>query len=166
MHSRLKTVNLLMVAIALTLFASTATARTFYVNAQTGNNANAGSRAAPWKTIQKAADSMGPGDTAMIAAGDYPGRVHVARSGAVGHPITYQAAGKVVMKGFTTYASYVRVIRFEITGHIRRPRDSTGIYIQGGHDEILENYVHDVCSGGIVLAGGGNPNSPLTNHNL
>jgi hypothetical protein len=35
----------------LTLFASTATARTFYVNAQTGNNANAGSRAAPWTDL-------------------------------------------------------------------------------------------------------------------
>jgi hypothetical protein len=166
MHSRRKAVNLFVVAMALALFASTTTARTFYVNAQTGNDANAGSRTAPWKTIQRAADSMGSGDTAMIGAGDYLERVHIARSGAAGHSITYQASDKVVMKGFTINASYVRVIGFEITGHIRRPRDSTGIYIQGRHDEILENYVHDVCSGGIVLSGGENPDSPLTNHNL
>ncbi|MGH9327121.1 MAG: right-handed parallel beta-helix repeat-containing protein [Terriglobia bacterium] len=166
MNSRRKTANLLIITMALALLASTATARTFYVNSQTGNDTNAGSRTAPWETIQKAADSMWPGDTAMIAAGDYPERVQITRSGAAGYPIAYQASGKVVMNGFTINASYVWVIGFEITGHIRRPRDNTGIYIQGGHDEILGNYVHDVCSGGIVLSGGGNPDSPLTNHNL
>lgn len=166
MHSGRKTVKPLAFATIVALFASTSTARTFYVNAQTGNDANAGNRTAPWKTIQKAADFMRPGDTALIAPGDYPERIHVARSGAAGDPITYQASGKVVMKGFTINASYVRVIGFEITGHIRRPGDSAGIYIQGRHDEILDNYVHDICGGGIVLSGGENPDSPLTDHNL
>jgi hypothetical protein len=39
--------------------------------APTGNDANPGTLVAPWRTLQKAADTMVAGDTAFIRAGTY-----------------------------------------------------------------------------------------------
>ncbi|MBM4082811.1 MAG: DUF1565 domain-containing protein, partial [Planctomycetes bacterium] len=43
----------------------------YYVDALRGNDTNPGTLAAPWRTIQKAADTMKAGDTAFIRAGTY-----------------------------------------------------------------------------------------------
>src|SRR5207249_1741295 len=43
---------------------------TFYVS-PTGSDANAGSQASPWKTIQKAANTMNAGSTVIVQAGTY-----------------------------------------------------------------------------------------------
>ena len=153
-------------AAALALPASTASAGTFYVDARKGYDANAGSLDAPWKTIQKAADSLQPGDIVLVAAGKYPERVHITHSGAPDRPITYQAEGETVMEGFSVTANYIRVVGFEITSHVRLYRESYGIYVHGQHNEILNNYIHDIYHDGIMLSGEGDPNSPLTSFNL
>lgn len=156
----------LTLAAIFTLFISTASASTFYVDARKGQDTNAGSRDTPWKTIQKAVDSLAPGDTVLVAAGSYPERIHLTRSGAAGRPITYQASGKVVMQGFTITADYVRVVGFEITSQIRLIRESYGIYLRGQHDEILNNYIHDIYHDGIMMEGRGGPHAPLTAYNV
>jgi hypothetical protein len=107
-----------MLAAGLALFASAAFANTLYVDAQRGNNDNDGSAHAPWQTIQKAADFAQPGDTVLVAQGDYPERIHVTRSGAPDRPITFEASGRAVTQGFTITADYIRVMGFEITNHI------------------------------------------------
>ena len=155
-----------MFAAGLTLFASAALANTLYVDAQRGNNANDGTAHAPWQTIQKAADSAQPGDTVLVAKGDYPERIHVTRSGAPDHPITFQSSGRVVTQGFTITADYIRVVGFEITNHITLFRESYGVYLHGQHDEILHNYLHDLYHDGIMLTGEGDPNSPRLAHNV
>jgi len=71
----------------------------YYVNASTGNNANPGSLTAPWKTIQKAANTVVAGATVNVAAGTYDERVQVSRSGSAGNLLTFQAQGMVVMQG-------------------------------------------------------------------
>ena len=53
------------------LFANTLQATNYYVNASTGNDANNGSENKPWKTIQKAANTLLSGDTVYIMAGMY-----------------------------------------------------------------------------------------------
>src|SRR5688572_3851258 len=53
----------------------------FYV-APAGLDTNSGSLEAPWRTIQKAADSLAPGDTAWVRGGVYKERVTVRVSGA------------------------------------------------------------------------------------
>jgi hypothetical protein len=166
MHSQLKNLRQLVVAITAALVAGTTSAHTFYVDAQKGRDANAGSPEAPWKTIQRAADFMRPGDTVRVAGGNYPERVYVTRSGATDRPITYQVSGKVVMRGFTITASYIRVMGFEITNHIRIFQDSYGIYVIGEHNALLNNYIHDLYNEGIMLSGGGDPNSPVTSYNV
>ncbi len=166
MGSRSKTLIRIILVAALVLPVSIASAGTFYVDARKGHDSNAGSLEAPWKTIQKAADSMQPGDTVLVAGGNYPERVHVTRSGAAGHPITYQAHDNAVMEGFTITADYVRVVGFEITSRIRLSRESYGIFLSGQQCELLNNYIHDIYHDGIMLSGEGDPNSPLTSYNL
>ncbi|HEX2068883.1 MAG TPA: DUF1565 domain-containing protein, partial [Actinomycetota bacterium] len=40
-------------------------ATTYYVSIS-GNNANPGTQSSPWRTIQRAADTAGPGDTVVV----------------------------------------------------------------------------------------------------
>ncbi|MGC3997819.1 MAG: right-handed parallel beta-helix repeat-containing protein [Anaeromyxobacter sp.] len=77
------------------VLASVGTAR--HVDAAAGNDANAGTSAAPWKTISKAARTAQPGDVVNIRSGTYRERVTVTVSGTAGAPITFQpAAGATV----------------------------------------------------------------------
>jgi len=85
------------------LLASLATARTYHVEQQhpKASDGGPGSAEQPWKTISKAAETLGPGDTVVIHAGTYREHVQPARSGKWLRPITYQAAEgeKVILTG-------------------------------------------------------------------
>ncbi|HEY5864784.1 MAG TPA: DUF1565 domain-containing protein, partial [Candidatus Tectomicrobia bacterium] len=69
--------------------ACTAAHSATYTVAPTGNNSAAGSAAAPWRTIQHAANMAGAGDTVTILPGTYAERVTFPRSGSAGNPITF-----------------------------------------------------------------------------
>ncbi|MCP4151559.1 MAG: DUF1565 domain-containing protein, partial [bacterium] len=62
---------------------------TDYYVAKTGNDSNAGTEAAPWLTIQKAANTLQAGDTVYIKAGTYGEQVKPQNSGTSGNLITY-----------------------------------------------------------------------------
>lgn len=62
-----------------------------YYVATTGNDANAGTEASPWKTIKKAAATLQPGQTVYIKSGTYTERLVPANSGTATKPITYAA---------------------------------------------------------------------------
>ncbi len=62
-----------------------------YYVAATGNDDYAGDFAHPWRTIQKAADTLSAGDTVYIRAGVYSEQVTPQNSGSAGQPITYAA---------------------------------------------------------------------------
>src|SRR5437879_9349594 len=103
--------------IALSILAATLAgeeSRSYFVDALYGNDFNPGTSSAPWKTIQKAADTIAAGSVAHVRAGIYNERVIVTRSGSHRAFVTFEAQGNVVMHGFTIYADYVRVIGFEI----------------------------------------------------
>jgi parallel beta-helix repeat protein len=61
---------------------------TYYVS-KNGNDTNPGTEGSPWSTIQKAADTIKPGDIALIRQGIYKEKVTPARSGREGEYITY-----------------------------------------------------------------------------
>jgi len=63
-----------------------------YVVSPTGDDAAAGTAAAPWRTMQHAADRAAPGDRVELQTGIYRERVMITRSGEPGQPITYAAA--------------------------------------------------------------------------
>jgi hypothetical protein len=68
-----------------------AAATTFYV-ATTGDDSNLGTLAAPFKTINKCAQIVQPGDTCLIASGTYRETVTPANSGTSEQPIKFEAA--------------------------------------------------------------------------
>lgn len=124
-----------------------------YVDGAAGNDANAGTSTAPWRTIQHAADAANPGDTVIVNDGLYSGGANVVtigRSGTASAWLVFRAAhrwGAVVdgrnnasAVGFEINGSYVRVEGFEVRGTNRY-----GIDAYNGHDvDVVGNHVHDV----------------------
>ena len=66
-----------------------ASADTYYV-ATDGDDGGPGTLAQPWRTIQKAADTMVAGDTVLIRGGTYLETVSPLNTGTVDDVITYQ----------------------------------------------------------------------------
>lgn len=87
--------------VALSLVIAHAAAASTWHVATTGDDTAAGTDAAPWRTIQHAADSVAPGDTVMIHAGTYPGFV-VSAHGTQAAPIAFVGSGAVTIDGAAT----------------------------------------------------------------
>ncbi len=97
--------------LALLAFAVAAQATEFHV-ATKGNDANSGSKKAPFHTIQRAADAAQPGDTITVHAGVYRERINPPRGGRSDKKrITYQAAPgeEVVITGSEIVKNWERV---------------------------------------------------------
>jgi len=62
-----------------------------YYVAGNGNDANPGTEAQPWLTIQKAANGLQAGETVYVKAGTYYEKVDVMNSGSAGNYITFAA---------------------------------------------------------------------------
>jgi hypothetical protein len=139
----------------------------YYVDAGHGDDANPGTASAPWKTIQKAANSIEGGGQVNVNAGTYDEQVTVSRSGSAGAFLTFQAQGNVVMQGFIILADYVRIVGFEITNSNVDYETGNGVAVLGRFNEIRNNYIHDLLFGeGIWLYGGPSKDSSLTSNNL
>jgi hypothetical protein len=82
------------------LVPSLAHATTWHV-ATSGNDNNLGTSPSPWRTIQRAADAVQPGDTVIIHAGTYTGFLVQAR-GTQGAPIVFAGDGMVEIDGDAT----------------------------------------------------------------
>jgi parallel beta-helix repeat protein len=131
---------------------------TVYEVSPTGNDANDGSAALPWKTLQKAADTVKAGDKVWVNNGTYAG-FRMRTSGTAAARITFQAktkwGAKVNAPGpkadvdliSVGSASYVTIDGFETTG---APRAGIGVrswFLDDGSDtrnDIVQNcYSHD-----------------------
>jgi NPCBM/NEW2 domain/Right handed beta helix region len=134
-----------------------------YWVAPDGDDGAAGSRDAPWATLQHAADSAAPGSTVFVRGGVYAQRLSVGTSGAPGEPIVFRNApgehpvldGSSLEVGqeFSPMISidgsrYVEIRGFEIrryetdlSGH-----NPVGILITGASDHVTlaGNSVHDM----------------------
>lgn len=76
--------------------------KTYFVNGQTGSDANPGTEAAPFRTISKAAAVLQPGEKVIVREGVYRETIRPARGGeSPARMIAYQAAPgeNVVVKG-------------------------------------------------------------------
>jgi Right handed beta helix region len=144
---------------------STALAQTnssFYV-ATTGDDANPGTLAAPWRTVQHAADSARAGSTVYVRGGTYEELVTVKASGNASDGfITFQSypgetaildAGHFTPSGRTAVLtihnqSYVRIEGFEIrnfrTAEHRLAPLGISVMGAGSHIELLKNNVHHI----------------------
>jgi len=68
-----------------------ATAATYYV-ATTGVDTATGSAAQPWRTLQRAANVVNPGDTVLVATGVYRESVRFTRSGTSSQRVVFRNA--------------------------------------------------------------------------
>ena len=86
---------------------ASARAAEYFVSVE-GDDAARGTKAAPFRNIQKAADVMKPGDTCFVRKGVYRETVRPANSGAEGAPITFQAfdGEEVVVSGADTVTGW------------------------------------------------------------
>jgi hypothetical protein len=148
---------------------------THYVST-TGNDANDGSAARPWATIQHSDTAAEAGDTVIVADGTYRGDLVLKKSG-----ITYRAENKWRAKLLGTSSgdgsavikvSGGRIIiqDFDITGS-----DANGIILaysgtSASYNQAIGNYVHDMrtpCTdnSGTAIETGGGPNYMGISHN-
>ncbi|MBI1815689.1 MAG: PKD domain-containing protein [Deltaproteobacteria bacterium] len=111
---------------AFLVFISTRVLAAEYFVAPTGDDANAGADATPWRTVSHAANQVQAGDTVTIHPGTYSESPWLATSGAPGAPITFTAEPGAVFESPDPNASeeafnvagagYVRLVGFEATG--------------------------------------------------
>ena len=70
-------------------------AATYYVS-PTGNDGNSGSASSPWRSLQKAANTVRAGDVVLAANGTYAG-MSISADGTASAPITFRANGSDVV---------------------------------------------------------------------
>jgi len=125
----------------------------YRVDGTRGSDSNPGTPTLPWRTIQKAADTMVAGDSVIVAAGNYPERITVSRSGARDILINYTADGLVECQGFTIKSDYIRIAGFKVTSNTATPYEAmSGIRVEGKYCLIEDNFAYYNPSGGIILS--------------
>lgn len=143
------------VVAAAMILCGNARASIYYV-ALDGNDAKGdGSIRKPWRTLQKAADSVGAGDTVIVRPGIYSAangnNVSIGASGAPGKPVTFRSETKWGARidgrdenaavGFYVNASYVTIQDFDISGQTSMGARSN----PGNHDLLFSgNKFHDI----------------------
>src|SRR5262245_31234385 len=84
------------VSLVLGLLASGVAHAATYSVSTSGNDNNSGAMGSPWLTLQHAADTVAPGDTVIVEAGNYAG-FNLETSGTANAPIVFQAQPGVVI---------------------------------------------------------------------
>lgn len=148
--------------------------KTYFV-ALNGDDGNPGTEKEPWRTPQKAADTMLPGDTVLVRGGNYElsspnlptgqAGVFIYKSGAPDAWITYRAypgeqpcfnsASWCTIR--ITAAAYIEVDGFEVTTSpfsVRGGFQSVGAGVGTGdaHHVVIRNIKAHDCGGGGVAA--------------
>jgi hypothetical protein len=151
---------------------------TYYV-AMTGSNAATGTVAAPWQTLQQAANTVKAGDTVVVRAGSYAGFImgwNAPTAGTAAAPITFEAdpaapVGSVVIDArdnetacgidLEPGCNFITISGFTIQGGGSGgigtyPNKGDGIKADGNNDSILNNTVTGVDYGFGIFAGNAN----------
>jgi hypothetical protein len=106
-----------------------------YYTALDGSDANPGSSNLPWRTIQKAANTLQPGDAVVVRPGAYGERVTTARGGTgEAARVTFRAEGSVSMLGWAVDHPYVTVGGFDVTGWSSATRNDGHVDVRSGGD--------------------------------
>jgi len=105
----------------------TALGQPYYVS-PTGNNSNSGTLTEPWQTIQKAANSLAPGDTVYVRGGVYNEAVTLNVSGSAGN-------GSIV---FQNYANEIPIL--DGSGLVVAEADNGMILIVDQHHIIIKGF--------------------------
>ncbi len=133
-------------------------AANYYVS-KTGDDSAAGTEAHPWKTIQKAANTLLAGDTVFIETGTYNERVTIQNSGTADHFIVftnYQDAEVTIDGSDITWWRWNGLFDvsgknfIEISGLRIKNSYYAGIFAENSnHINIKNNYIYNTYSSGI-----------------
>lgn len=126
-------------------FATSVSAATYYIST-TGNDINSGTQTSPWRTIQKAANTLNSNDIAIVSAGTYDETVAVSRSG-----IVFQTNGVVTMKGF-----YITGNNTTVTEFIVNDSPGYGVELRGSNSTIKNSTIAKARNACIFVAGQNN----------
>lgn len=138
-----------------------ATTYRLYVS-PSGNDANPGTAAKPFRTLARAARASRPSTTVFVAPGTYPGgfktTVHGSSNGRIYYVSTTKWGARIVKSGKAKTAwdnrgNYVDIVGFRVDG-----TGSTwtgGIYNGGSYDVIRGNWVHHIAKGASCNSAGG-----------
>jgi hypothetical protein len=157
------------VAIDVTAAATVPSTSVNYYVATTGSDSAAGTKAAPFKTLAKAAKmATKAGTTVWVAPGTYAGGVKTTASGTAASRIYYVSTtkwgAKIVPPATSTMdaawdnrGNYVSIIGFDVDG--TKPGAGKawlhGIYTGGSYDMIQENHVHHIANTAACNSAGG-----------
>jgi parallel beta-helix repeat protein len=149
-----------------------ALAAKYYVG-KNGSDKNPGTENSPWLTIQKAADTLQPGDTVLIRQGIYPEKVRPAKSGRNGMFITYQNYGseEVIIDAQNGARDacvrvngkrYLKFAGLKLAGASGSSGLRAAFYATDGSENlILENITATQSRFGILLLGRSSPVSQI-----
>ena len=137
-------------AVELTTATRAANPQTCYVSKQGNDTSDGLTSETAWKTLQHAADRVRPGDTVIVAGGEYPGTVYFRATGAPSKPISLKAVpgekvtidglGERLKVGFVLYGkSAYRFDSLYFRGFAGIPDNRGGaecgaILVRGGSD--------------------------------
>lgn len=143
------TMKIALIAILSLLLGLTDASSAVYYVSTSGNDLNAGTAGLPWRTIQKAANTLVGGDTVRVQPGLYNERVTETTDGSPQNPIIYVAEGhtNVICRGFSVSGDNVWVIGFEIT-HATDVNYAAIDWRGGTNALICDNYIHSIDEGG------------------
>ncbi|WP_332876328.1 choice-of-anchor Q domain-containing protein [Massilia sp. S19_KUP03_FR1] len=157
------------VAIDVTAAATIPATNINYYVAPTGSDSAAGTKAAPFKTLKRAAQAATKaGTTVWIAPGTYAGGIKTTASGTAGARIYFVSTTKWGAKivppasSSTDYAwdnrgNYVSIVGFDVDGS--KPGTGKlwlhGLYSGGSYDMIQENHVHHIANAAACTSAGG-----------
>ncbi|MCP5541197.1 MAG: right-handed parallel beta-helix repeat-containing protein [Akkermansiaceae bacterium] len=150
---------------ALAFAAGWASGAEWHVSPAGDDDANTGSQALPWRSIQRAADAVNPGDTVKVHTGVYEEKVFIERSGTTGNPIVFEpadgefpiidgtnlaptAAEAALMEIYN--ASHVTIRGFELRnfGTAAANRTPVALYVSGTCAGIVleDNEIHHIAT--------------------
>jgi PKD repeat protein len=147
--STLKIASIIFITIVLAV--SIYAGNVYYVDGVAGNDSNPGTQSLPWKTIQKAANTMVAGDKVIVKSGTYSERVSETTSGNSGNQIVYQviAGGTVTCKGFKISGSYVTVDGFKVDADDNDYSAGRGFHVSGNYVTVKNCFATECPCGGI-----------------
>ncbi len=121
----------------------------YYVS-PTGSDTGAGTQAAPFKTVQKAADTAKAGDTVYITSGTYNERVTFAGSGTAAARLTFRGYGTdrpVIQQGIAVSGDYVDVSQFALGTLSTLSNRSSGVAVSGDHNTVSDFTITSATAG-------------------